>query len=357
VNEAIAAVSAIGLLIGAPWAAARWLEPRLQRGPAPAGPGPSAAQAQILLQERLRLERELEAKVTLRAQELARALRDLERTQQQLIRSAKMSLLGFLVRGVARELTGVVEGVQAAIPGLVADLAALQVALDLCRDAVGEAVRAELAPMEQTLRLEHVRSDVGALVDAIAEGARRATGITADLQRFARADVAERELADLHAAIDSTLGLLGRDLRARGIEVRFELDREIPPLECYPGPLNQVLLNLLMNAAQAIEGQGAIHIHTRRVEGERVEVTIRDNGKGIRPEDMPHLFEPFFTTKTQEGRSGTGLGLAISYSIVERHGGQISVESTLGEGTEFKVVLPLRAPGNPAPCRSDATEA
>jgi two-component system NtrC family sensor kinase len=308
----------------------------------------AAALVQARLYDRLfRLKVELEEKVAARTQELAHAAEKLKSAQQQLVQSEKMSLLGLLVSGVALELTTAVERAHGAVPELIGHLAALQVSLDLCRDAAGEAARAELVESERAARLDYVRRDLGALVDAIAEGARRATAIAQDLRRFARADTVELEQADLHAGIESTLNLLRHELRGGRLTVEREFDPTIPPLECYPGPLNQVFMNLLLNAAQAIEDTGKILIRTRRLDLERVEVTVRDTGKGIPREHLSRIFEPFFTTKGQGGRSGSGLGLAISYGIVERHGGKIAVESEEGRGTEFRVVLPIRAPGPP----------
>ncbi|HJZ88972.1 MAG TPA: ATP-binding protein, partial [Polyangia bacterium] len=310
----------------------------------------AAALVQARLYERLyRLKLELEEKVAARTQELARAARGLESAQQQLVESEKMSMLGLLVSGVAPDLLSAVESAHGAVPKLIAHLAALQVALDLCRDAAGEVARSELAPREAAARLDYVRRDLGALVDAIAEGARRATAIAQDLRRFARADAAERHQADLHAGIESTLNLLRHELRGGRVRIERDFDPDIPPLECYPGPLNQVFMNLLLNATQAIDDTGTIVIRTRRVDPDRVEVTVRDSGKGIPREHLSRIFEPFFTTKSQGGRSGSGLGLAISYGIVQRHGGRITVESEEGKGTEFRVQLPIRAPGLPPP--------
>src|SRR5206468_668939 len=143
------------------------------------------------------------------------------------------------------------------------------------RDGVGEAVRHEMAPRESAARLDYVRRDLGPLVDAIAEGARRATAIAEDLRRFARADAAERLPADLNAGIESTLNLLRHELGGGKVRIERDFDPEIPPLECYPGPLNQVFMNLLLNAAQAIEEDGTIVVRTRRVEPDRVEVVVR----------------------------------------------------------------------------------
>ena len=312
----------------------------------------AAALVQARLYDQLhRLRQELEEKVAARTQELARAAAGLESAQQMLVQQEKMSLLGLLVSGVAQDLLNAVERAHSQVPDLVAHLAALQVAMDLCRDAAGETAREELAPREKDVRLDYIRRDLGALVDAIAEGARRATAIAQDLRRFARADTVTRQAADLHAGLESTLNLLRHEFKGDRVKVERDYDMEIPPLECYPGPLNQVFMNLLLNAAQAIEEKGVITIRTRRVDPDRIEVVVRDTGKGIPRENLGRIFEPFFTTKGQGGRSGSGLGLAISYGIIERHGGRIQVDSEVGKGTEFRVVLPIRAPGPPLASR------
>jgi signal transduction histidine kinase len=172
----------------------------------------------------------------------------------------------------------------------------------------------------------------------IETGTRRVTAIVRGLRNFARLDEAERKEADLHACLEDALLLIHHDLKNR-VQVVKEYG-ELPPVLCYPGRLNQVFLNLLNNAQQAIEGEGTIFLSTQRREGE-VYIAVRDSGAGIPAEHLPRIFDPGFTTKGVG--VGTGLGLSICYQIVQDHGGRIEVESAPGRGSTFTVVLPLGA--------------
>src|SRR5690606_37273742 len=158
-----------------------------------------------------------------------------------------------------------------------------------------------------------------------------------DLRNFSRLSHEGTEWVDVHEGIETCLRLL----RPRWAE-RITIERdfgEVPKIEAATGQLNHVLMNLLANACDAIDGTGTIHI-TTRVEGDRLHLSVRDDGVGIAPEDVERIFDPFFTTKLQG--QGTGLGLSITHGIVTGHGGEIRVESAPGRGTEVRVVLPLR---------------
>jgi signal transduction histidine kinase len=171
--------------------------------------------------------------------------------------------------------------------------------------------------------------------------------IVRDLKNFARLDEADFKEANLNESLASTLSLLRHELRDR-IEVIQEL-AELPLVPCYPNRLNQVFMNLLVNAIQAIPGKGQIRIRTS-VEGDRVIVVIADSGSGIKPEHLERIFDPGFTTKGVG--VGTGLGLSISARIVQDHRGTISVRSELGKGTTFTVSLPLHGAQERAPMAS-----
>ena len=165
----------------------------------------------------------------------------------------------------------------------------------------------------------------------------RIVEIVRSLRNFARLDEAEKKQVDIHEGIESTLTLLHHELKQRVDVVRDY--GELPEIECYPNQLNQVLMNLLTNALQAIEGPGTITIRTRCA-GERVEVAISDTGSGISEEARQRIFDPGFTTKGVG--VGTGLGLSIAYRIVQKHAGELRVESEVGAGSTFTVSLPLR---------------
>ena len=158
-----------------------------------------------------------------------------------------------------------------------------------------------------------------------------------NLRNFSRLDEGEVKSVDLHEGLNSTLLLLNNEIKNR-IQVIKDYG-ELPKVECHPGHINQVFMNLLLNAIQAIEGEGKIWINTKTLDG-YVEITIRDSGQGI-PEDIKNrVFDPFFTTKPV-GR-GTGLGLSISYGIIKNHQGEISVDSESGKGTAFHIKLPVK---------------
>jgi signal transduction histidine kinase len=298
----------------------------------------AAALVHVFLHERASaLERALERKVAARAAELARTAEGLEKTREQLVQSQKMSLLGVLTSGVADDLATAVARATAAVPHLVGHVATLQGSLDLLRDAAAPAARAQILPREQTSRLAHIRGDVVAILDAIAEGGRRAAAIAADLGQFARADAGERTLYDLHGCLESTLNLLAHELRGGRVQIVRDFDPALPRVECAPGAIRQLFMNLLLNAVQATRGQGSIMLRTRRVAPDRVELYVADDGAGIGPEHLPRVFEPFFTTEP----SRKGLGLAVCYGIVEGHGGRIDVTSSPGQGAGFRVVLPV----------------
>jgi two-component system NtrC family sensor kinase len=155
------------------------------------------------------------------------------------------------------------------------------------------------------------------------------------LRSFGRPDRSERDVVDLHEGLESTIALLGHQMRPR---ITLQRDYgQIPEIDCYPNQLNQVWMNLLVNAIYAIQGEGTITVRTRASDG-RVTVRVEDTGVGIPPENLERIFQPGFTTKG--GRIGMGLGLLIVSQIVEQHRGRVSVESQPGQGTTFTVVLP-----------------
>jgi signal transduction histidine kinase len=295
--------------------------------------GPFTADDQRLLEalagmggvaiENARLYEHLEEEVQARTAQLTRALGELRETLAQLVQSEKMAALGDLVAGVAHEINTPL--------GAVASNTDLVVrALAKVKDAVANPAQAE-----QSLRyLDRVTG----LAETSREACRRIGEIVRSLRNFARLDEAERKPADLHEGLESTLTLVGHLLKNR-ITVHREYGR-LPMVDCYANRLNQVFLNVLVNAAQAIEGTGEITIRTRfePVPGSVI-VEISDTGRGIPPENLSKIFDPGFTTKGVG--VGTGLGLAICYRIIADHHGRIEVESTVGRGTTFRIILPV----------------
>jgi len=262
----------------------------------------------------------LEEKVQQRTQQLEQALREKERTQAQLIQSAKMASLGQLVAGIAHEINNPLSFVYA-------NLDHLEKFLGQLTAAAGEA-----GP-----EFSELSEQIAKLIQSSREGARRTREIVQNLRAFSRPDPAPLPGGvDLHQGLESTLELLRPLFRDR-IAVHKEFG-PIPPVPGLANQLNQVFMNLLANAGEAIAGEGEVWIKTWQ-EGERVCVSIRDSGAGIPAANLGKVFDPFFTTK--EVGKGTGLGLSIAYGIVEKHGGEIRVESREGQGACFTVSLPF----------------
>jgi signal transduction histidine kinase len=191
--------------------------------------------------------------------------------------------------------------------------------------------------MEGDLDLDYVRNDIMMLIDESIEGAMRVRQIVRDLRDFSRPSGEEWALADLHAGLESTLNVVHNEIKYKANVIRDY--GELPPVECNAAQLNQVFMNLLVNASQAIKEQGTITVRTA-CWGDIVTVSITDTGAGIAEEVIGRIFDPFFTTKPLG--QGTGLGLSISHGIIEHHRGRIEVESHAGEGTTFTVTIPVR---------------
>jgi signal transduction histidine kinase len=271
--------------------------------------------------ENARLYATLEEKVAQRTAELSRTLDELRTAQAQLVQSEKMAALGNLVAGVAHEIN--------------TPLGALMNNADLVRRALGK-VSDALAGTIEPAQAQRYLEKAGALAEISREAGGRIDAIVRSLRTFSRLDEAERKPADLREGLESTLPLVGHLVKDRVTIVRDYA--ELPAIECYPNQLNQVFLNLLVNAAQAIEGAGEIRVTTRR-DGADAVVEIADSGCGIAPENLARIFDPGFTTKGVG--VGTGLGLAICYRIVAAHGGRIEAESEPGRGAKFRVTLPM----------------
>ncbi len=251
--------------------------------------------------------------------ELADAYAELKAAETHLVQSEKMASLGRVVAGVAHEINNPVSFIAANVAPL--------------RRRLARAAAGATSPEVQRLLREAEE-----IVEVMARGAERTAAIVKDLRSFSRLGEATHKAVDLHEGIETSLRLLASRWRDR-ITIHRDYGA-LPPVECDAGQLNQVFMNVLANACDAIAGRGNVWITTRAEDGV-VTVTIRDDGAGMAPEVLGRIFEPFFTTK-DVGR-GTGLGLAISHGVVAAHGGRIEVTSAPGEGATFKIVLPLTA--------------
>ncbi len=259
-------------------------------------------------------------------EELEKANQDLKRAQARLVQSEKMASLGTLVAGIAHEINTPIGAVGSMHNTLMRACRKL-------REVLGEQYG------EDILRNEKVASVLGIIDEAnsvIETGTERVTTIVRRLRSFARLDEAELKKVDIHEGLEDTLTLIHHEIKNRIKVVREYGD--LPLVACFPGRLNQVFLNLLNNARQAIEGEGVITINTAVVDGS-VRIKITDTGRGIAPDQLERVFDPGFTTKGVG--VGTGLGLSICYQIMEDHRGSISVESQLGHGSTFTLRLPL----------------
>lgn len=291
--------------------------------------------------------RESEARERAKSQELERAIADLKQLQLQLIQTEKMSGLGQMVAGIAHEINNPVSFIHG---NLVHAQEYIQVLLKLIQlyqqdyPQPSEQIQTALDTME----FEFVREDLEKLLKSMKVGTDRIRDIVLSLRTFSRLDESDFKDADVGEGIDSTLMILQNRLKAKPdrpkIAVIKHYDR-LPTIECYPSQLNQVFMNLLNNAIDALEEfkieQPQIHIQIEPVEDNWLTIRIGDNGPGISDTVRSKLFDPFFTTKPIG--KGTGLGLSISYQIiVDRHGGQLTCQSTSGVGTEFAIKIPIR---------------
>lgn len=269
---------------------------------------------------------------------------ELKRTQQQMIESEKMASLGQLTAGVAHEINNPINFVVTSTAPLRRDINDLLELLNLYRETIRERglteVFKEVGAMEKEIDFDYTVQEVMQLLSGIEEGGSRTAEIVKGLRAFSRLDEDDIKLVSITEGIESTLTLLHRSYERR---IRIVRDyKVVPEIECYPGKLNQVFMNLLSNAIQAIPDQGEIRISVRHIDP-HVQIRISDSGIGMPKEVMHRIFEPFFTTK--EVGLGTGLGLSISYGIIELHRGRIEVDSRVGQGTTFTVTLPIRLTG------------
>jgi signal transduction histidine kinase len=276
--------------------------------------------------------------------ELELALARLNTVQEQLVQSEKMASLGQLAAGIAHEINNPIGYVHSNLGTLQEYLNTLFGLIECYDAAIAQngpmtaERRAEVAERKRAIDFAFLVQDLPPLLAESREGIDRVRRIVQDLRDFSRVDRMETwSLYDLHRGLDSTLGIVWNEIKYKA-DVRKEYGN-LPLVECLPSQINQVFVNMLVNAAQAIERHGEIVVRTGSETG-KVWIEIGDNGSGIAPDNLKRIFDPFFTTKPVG--KGTGLGLSISYGIVRKHSGDIAVDSQPGRGTTFRISLPQR---------------
>jgi len=271
-------------------------------------------------------------------EQLAKAYSELKETQAKILQQEKMASIGQLAAGVAHEINNPIGFVASNLSTLKKYVSRLISFLAAQTSTDPSSPTPErLAGLRQELKIDHILEDISPLIDESLEGTDRVRKIVLDLKNFSRVDQADYKHADINECLDSTINIVWNEIKYKAhLKKRYD---DLPLTKCYPQQLNQVFMNLLVNAAQAIEQQGVITVETR-AENDAIVVSISDTGGGIPQEHLHRLFEPFFTTK--EVGKGTGLGLSIAYDIVtKKHKGEITVLSEIGKGTTFSVRIPI----------------
>jgi signal transduction histidine kinase/CheY-like chemotaxis protein len=286
--------------------------------------------------------------------ELEKAYGDLKTVKAHAFQQEKLASIGQIAAGVAHEINNPIGFIMSNLGTLQKYVGKMKEYIGLQRDALttlsaalassgeqagqtSDAVMNELETRNKTLKIEHVTDDLMSLVQESLDGAERIKKIMLDLKGFSRGDEKELRPADINAGLDSTINIVWNELKYKAT-LKKEYG-ELPLTECNIGQLNQVFMNLLVNAAHAIEKSGEIRVTTWTEKGS-IHVAVADTGSGISPENLNRIFEPFFTTK--DVGKGTGLGLSIAFEIVKKHDGDITVESAVGKGTTFTVRIPIR---------------
>ena len=261
----------------------------------------------------------------------------------KLIQSEKLASIGQLAAGVAHEINnpiGFIFSNFGTLEKYLQDLFQMLSAYEQAESELGSSpVAARLRALYEELEIEYLKDDIPSLMSESRDGIQRVRKIVQDLKDFSRVDARQEwEWANLHNGLNSTLNIVNNEIKYKADVVREFGD--LPEVQCLPSEINQVFMNLLVNAAHSITAErGTITLRTGH-EGAEVWVEVADNGCGIAPENLSRIFDPFFTTKPVG--QGTGLGLSLSYGIIQKHAGRMEVNSQLGRGTCFRITLPVR---------------
>ena len=283
----------------------------------------------------------LDQQVRLRTTELEKVISELKSTQRQMIQQEKMATIGQLSAGIAHEINNPVGFIASNSSSLGKYCEKILKFMETQQEALlsgrtdPENIE-ELQELRRQMKIDYIVKDIPEMIAETMEGVERIKSIIRDLKSFSRTEESEQKDADIIQCLESTINIANNELKYKATIKREYGD--LPLLRCYPQQLGQVFMNLLVNAAHAIDTHGVVTVRTWHDDG-FIYVSISDTGCGISDEVKAHIFEPFFTTK--EAGKGTGLGLSISSEIVRNHGGEIRVESEIGQGSTFIVSLPL----------------
>lgn len=297
------------------------------------------AQMELEIKDRILAQEE----VLRRNTELTQLNEKLSQAQEQLMQSEKLASLGQLAAGVAHEINnpiGFIFSNFGTLNNYLSDLFEMLTSYEDAERFINDtAISSNLKNLRDRLELDFLKNDISQLMSESKEGLVRVRKIVQDLKNFSRVDsTQEWEWADLHQGIDSTLKIIHSEVKYKADVIKEY--GNIPNVECLPSQINQVFMNLLVNAAHAIgDTRGTITVRTGN-DTDHVWVEVADTGSGIAQANLSRIFDPFFTTKPVG--KGTGLGLSLSYGIIKKHHGKIDVESELGKGTTFRVTLPIK---------------
>jgi signal transduction histidine kinase len=289
--------------------------------------------------------RKAERELRRQKDELESALRQLQEAQAHLVQSEKMASLGQLVAGVAHEINNPLAYVSNNVAVLDRDVRSLAALVVDYRSVLGDSVPESIRLTEARIDLDYTLENLDRLLSSTKQGVQRVRKIVVGLRDFSRIDEADRKLVNPNDAVLTTLEMVHYHVRHKGIHLVVELG-ELPMIWCFPGKLNQVLLNIIMNAIQAVDAGATITVRSWSDPGKQeIHLAVSDNGPGIPDSIRGKIFDAFYTTKPQG--LGTGLGLWITSNIVKEHQGRIELETAPDTGTTFTIVLPARSPDNP----------